>query len=49
MAINPKGYVPALQLPDGDILTENVVLHGYVADSESGLQARAGRTARRRA
>ena len=33
LAVNPKGYVPALQLPDGDILTENVVLHGYVADT----------------
>jgi glutathione S-transferase len=33
LAINPKGYVPALQLPDGDIITENVVLHGYVADT----------------
>ena len=33
LALNPKGYVPALQLPDGDILTENVVLHGYVADT----------------
>ena len=33
LALNPKGYVPALQLPDGDILTENVVLHGYIADT----------------
>lgn len=32
LAVNPKGYVPALGLEDGDILTENVVLHGYVAD-----------------
>ena len=32
MALNPKGYVPALRLDDGDIVTENVVLHGYVAD-----------------
>jgi glutathione S-transferase len=34
MAINPKGYVPALQLDDGEIVTENVVLHGHVADSK---------------
>lgn len=48
MAINPKGYVPALQLPDGDILTENVVLHGYVADSHPGskLAPAAGTKAR---
>lgn len=48
MAINPKGYVPALQLPDGDILTENVVLHGYVADSHpsSKLAPAAGTKAR---
>lgn len=48
MAINPKGYVPALQLPDGDILTENVVLHGYVADTHpnSKLAPAAGTKAR---
>lgn len=34
LALNPKGYVPALRLDDGDIVTENVVLHGYVADQK---------------
>lgn len=34
MTINPKGYVPALRLDDGDVVTENVVLHGYVADQK---------------
>jgi glutathione S-transferase len=34
LTINPKGYVPALQLDDGDIVTENVVLHGHVADQK---------------
>jgi glutathione S-transferase len=42
--INPKGYVPALQLDDGSILTEGAVIDQYVADRnpESKLAPPAG-------
>lgn len=31
-AINPKGYVPVLQLDDGAVITEGVVIQQYIAD-----------------
>lgn len=31
-AVNPKGYVPSLQLDDGTVLTEGAVITQYIAD-----------------
>ncbi|HEY1556501.1 MAG TPA: glutathione transferase GstA [Kofleriaceae bacterium] len=44
LAINPKGYVPALRLPDGSVLTEGAAMVQYIADQkpESQLAPRAG-------
>jgi glutathione S-transferase len=48
--VNYKGYVPALELDDGSVLTEVGVICQYLADQkpESGLIAKAGTMARYR-
>ena len=42
--INTKGYVPALQLDNGEVLTEGPAIVQYIADQkpESGLAPKAG-------
>jgi glutathione S-transferase len=49
--INPKGYVPTLQLDDGSILTEGAVIDQYIADQkpEARLLPPAGTMERYRA
>lgn len=48
--INPKGYVPTLELDDGQILTEGTAIVQYLADlkPERGLAPAAGTLARYR-
>lgn len=37
LAINPKGYIPTLELEDGTILTENQTILAYIADRSGKL------------
>jgi glutathione S-transferase len=37
-AVNPKGYVPALRLPNGELLTEGAVMTQYIADQNPQSQ-----------
>jgi glutathione S-transferase len=48
-AINPKGYVPALQLDDGQVLTEVSALLQYVGDKTPALLPAVGTIERYRA
>jgi glutathione S-transferase len=50
LAINPKGYVPALEIEPGVVLTEGPAIVQYIADQkpESGLAPKAGTLARYR-
>jgi glutathione S-transferase len=50
LAINPKGYVPALKLPNGEVLTEGAIMVQYIADQvpDKGLAPKHGTTERLR-
>jgi glutathione S-transferase len=44
LGINPKGYVPAVQLPNGELLTEGPAIVQFIADqnADSRLAPKAG-------
>jgi glutathione S-transferase len=49
LQVNPKGYVPALVLDDGQVLTESAVICQYLADQGRGLIGKPGTMERYRA
>lgn len=48
LAINPKGYVPALQMDDGGVLTEGPAILQFLSDTapQAGLAPEAGNLSR---
>lgn len=37
LSLNPKGYIPTLELEDGTVLTENQVILSYIAETSGKL------------
>ena len=50
LAINPKGYVPAIKAPNGEVLTEGAIMIQYIADQvpDKALAPKHGSTERLR-
>ena len=42
LSINPKGYIPTLELEDGTVLTENQVILNYIAEKSGKLLPKDG-------
>ncbi|WP_424632070.1 glutathione S-transferase C-terminal domain-containing protein [Bradyrhizobium sp. SYSU BS000235] len=42
MTINPKGFIPALEMDDGNVLTENLTILVYIAHQAGALLPKVG-------